>query len=211
MQHLAAFGRDLAHRVDEDLGAMPVVAEHVQAGAGRRQQHRVARSAPARSTRRWLPAGCRGAAAARRCRQARLRSCRHRGRSAPPHARSAPPARPAGRSPGPCRRRRGSAPACPAHVRHPGLPARPRWRRRWCPCCRRRPRPRRSSPPTRRGAPRRGSHAAHAASAPAAARWQRPAPARPAHWRRCGGRGCAAHRPASAAAAGSRALRPCAA
>jgi hypothetical protein len=56
-----------AHRGDEDLGAMRVVAEHVEAGAGRRQQHGVAGlgegGAPAHGARPCRPRCNRHAAA----------------------------------------------------------------------------------------------------------------------------------------------------
>ena len=62
--------------------------------------------------------------------------------------------------------------------------------------------------PLARGAARRRSRAGRAASAPAGSRWRWPAPARPARWRRCGGRARAARRPASGAAGGSLLPRP---
>ena len=99
------------HGLHEDLGAVAVVAEHVQAGAGRAQQHGVAGArlleAPGRG--RFQ----RGVALQGHAGRARPRWPRRRGRPAwPPRARGAPAAPPAARSPGPCRRRRGSPPAC---------------------------------------------------------------------------------------------------
>ena len=126
---------------DEHLGAVRVVAEHVEAGAGRAQQHRVAGCARcAKHQRVAASQRRRGAAAARRCRRAPLRSRRvaadqrHRARMA--------------------RHRRGQRrevlalavaaedhdQLAPAPCRRPGRRARRPWRRRWCPCCRRRPR-----------------------------------------------------------------------
>ncbi|MNT22686.1 hypothetical protein D3C72_1580790 [compost metagenome] len=116
------------------------------------------------------------------------------GRSAPPRARTAPPARPAARNPGPCLRRRRSAPrACPART------ARPRLHRHWCPCCRRNTRRHRWWRPTPRGAARRGIRAGRAAVRSSAGRWRGTAPARPSRWWRCACRGYAARRPASGA------------
>jgi hypothetical protein len=55
---------------DEDLAAVHVVAEHVQAGAGRAQQHGVAGCACSKHQATWPRAAWRGAARARRCRPA---------------------------------------------------------------------------------------------------------------------------------------------
>ena len=97
------------HRGDEDLGPVRVVAEHVEARAGRAQQHGVAGLAPARrpsaSRLRGVAWRCSGTPRACQRRLDRRRVAadqRHRARMA------RAPARPAARSPGPCRRRRGS-------------------------------------------------------------------------------------------------------
>ena len=194
------------HRGDEDLGAVRVVAEHVQAGAGRAEQHRVAALRPARSTSAVAASqACRGAAAARRSRPSAASIARGVAADQRDGARVArAPARPAARSPGPCRRRRGSRPACAGARSAP----RPSSAATVAPTLVPLLSSKASTPPTladvaRRGAARRGTRAGRAASAPAGSRSPWPAPARPARWRRCGGRGCAARRPASGAAGGS--------
>ena len=95
------------HRRDEHLGAVRVVAEHVEAGAGRRQQHGVAglRACAAAARRRFERRAALDSATPVAV-EHRARSAARRGRSAAPRARGARPARPAARSPGPCRRRR---------------------------------------------------------------------------------------------------------
>ena len=100
----------------EHVAAVGVVAEHVEAGAGRRQQHGVARPrggrarlAPPRPCRRHARVRADAARAPRRAPARRGRSAR---RAAPCRRRR----RAAARNPGSCRRRRRSAPAgraCP--------------------------------------------------------------------------------------------------
>ena len=177
--------RLLPHRLGKHLGAVHVVAEHVEARARRRQQHRVA--ALRLLERARCTACCSGRQrqlGTRPCRRARLRIVSaHRGRSAPRRAHARATARPAARSPAPCRRRRRSRPACAlgaeafergdrgADVGALAVVDSNRRRRSCATNC------------TRCGSPR--IRAARAASAPAAAPMRAPAQARPAHSPRC--------------------------
>ena len=178
LSHLAEVGGQRLHRLHEDFGAVAVVAEHVQAGAGRAQQHRVAGrgllEAPARRRFERL----RGAAAARaRPPSAAVsgsrpaRSLRRRGRSSRPRAHGGAAARASGAKswplPSPPRittSRAGALVAAQPVDRGDGgadvgalavvegVDAADAWRR------------------TAGGAARRRSRAAHAASAPAGSR-----------------------------------------
>ena len=192
----------------EHLGAVRVVAEHVEAGAGRRQQHGVAgvralrgeRARPASSVAR-RPAARRRPARARRGSR-RVAADQHHGARV---ARA--PARPAARSPGPCRRRRGSrtslrsrAQALSAATVAPTLV--PLLSSKY------------STPSTiadQLDAVRLAAVFAqavqHRRRAAADRRGQRQRGQRIE--RRCGGRGCAARRPASGAGSAARRPRPC--
>ena len=189
----------------EHLGAVRVVAEHVQAGAGRAEQHGVAGlgllEAPARRglqrvvalQRHARPASACSMRSASRPIVATARAWRDTG--ARSGAKSWPLPSPP-RITTSLRRRLVGAQAVErgdggadvgALAVVEGVDAVDAWRR------------------ARRGAARRRIRAGRAASAPAGSRWRWPAPARPARWRRCGGRARAAHRPASGA--GGAALR----
>ena len=119
---------ELLHRGGEHVAAMRVVAEHVEARARRRQQHRVA---GLRETRRGAAprppcvARAHGVADAgeRRLDEPGIAAEQHGGAHLAAERRAR-----AARNPGPCRRRRRSAPAG-RRVRRP----RRAWRRRWCP------------------------------------------------------------------------------
>jgi hypothetical protein len=108
-----------------------------------------------RSTRPVAACRCRGAAPARGCRRARQRWRASRPIRATARACGATGARQRAKSwplPSPPR----ITTSLPAPCRRPGPAAPPRWRRRWCPCCRRRPRRRHGQRchSTRCGSPR---------------------------------------------------------
>ena len=128
----------------EHLAALAVVAEHVEARARRREQHRVARPGEPRCALRPPPRAS-GALDGTPLDASASRSAAHRGRS----ARTARGMRAhrlgaAARNPAPCRRRR----AISTHLACRGRAARRRSRRRWCPWNRRRT----STPPRVRDA-----------------------------------------------------------